>query len=372
LVLNGFTLQNSATSVTVDTIFPVSGNITLNGGTIVLDKDFKMFNPLSLVNFGNITGNLHNFEFCSSTTILPANAPKFQDTRLVLHNDLTLSGITTFSGTCSVDGNGYRLTLGNSGLLSVNGQLTLHNVEVDGIGGANVKCANDSSLLILDDAIWTQTGDTSFVMGAFQCRGNVIFRGAHTFAYQTLKTSVINANAALVLDAGFTFSYDPVRLASKTLLSFVDATSELVLNGATLHATTTGLNLTKGSMVVLGDSGLSSEIKTIGATKIDNGITFGDGVSASSDFGCDITSGSQLLFSNGSLNYKNLLSTSWLMENALSALHMGTATTLRIYNTLNLGLGVALCEDNVTIARVTSAYVLGNVSAINNLFFQQI
>ncbi|MDR3550926.1 MAG: hypothetical protein P4L31_05930, partial [Candidatus Babeliales bacterium] len=46
LVLNGFTLQNSATSVTVDTIFPVSGNITLNGGTIVLDKDFKMFNPL--------------------------------------------------------------------------------------------------------------------------------------------------------------------------------------------------------------------------------------------------------------------------------------------------------------------------------------
>ncbi|MDR3550322.1 MAG: hypothetical protein P4L31_02830 [Candidatus Babeliales bacterium] len=372
LVENGFTLQSSATSLIFDSVFPVSGPIALNGGTLILTRDLIFANPASLLSWGNVTGNNQTISLSPSMSSISTTAVTFQDTKLILNNDVTFSSVTTFSGNCSIEGNGYKLTLGSIGAINIFGQLLLHDVVLDGVVGGNVKCLNDNALLILDQTTWIQKGNYTFSTGAFQCRNEVIFRGAATFTYQTLKTSVINADASLLLDSGFTFNYDPIRLASKALFAFVDATSLLILNGATLHTTTTGLNLTKGSMIVGGDSVLSSDLQTTGSIIVDNGITLGDGLQASSDFACNITTGAHLRLDTGSLNYKNLLSSSWLMESSLSTLNLGAYTTLRLYDTLNLGFGIALCDDNVTIARASNAQLLGNVSAGNNLVFTQI
>jgi len=372
LAQGGFVLQNSSTSLIFDSAFPVSGLISLNNGTLILNRDLIFTNPAVLLNWGNIIGNSHTISLSSSMSSIPTTAALFQDTQLVLNNDVTLSGVITFSGISSIEGNGYKLALGSIGAINIAGQLLLHDVVLDGVVGANVKCINDNSSLILDKTTWIQKGDFKFLTGAFQCRNEVIFKGAATFTYQTLKTSLINANATLLLDSGFTFNYDPIRLASKTLLAFADETSLLILNGATLHTTTTGLNLTKGSMLVDGDSVLSSELKITGTSIVDNGITLGDGIQASSDFACNITTGARLRISQGSLNYKNILSSSWLMENGLSTLNLGAHTTLRLYNTINLGFGIAVCDDNVTIARAPLAQLLGNISAGNNLVFAQI
>ncbi|MCX5921742.1 MAG: hypothetical protein NTX86_00195 [Candidatus Dependentiae bacterium] len=367
---NGFSLENSTTSVLFDSIYPVSGTITLNNGTLNLNRDLIFNNPTTFTNFGTIVGNNHILSLSQSIVSIPANAPTFQDTKIVLHNDVKLTGKTYFNGTCSIEGNGYTLTLGNAASIILNGQLLMHNVMLDGVAGNNVKCKNDSSLFIFDDVTWIQTDDFSMVVGAFQCRNCVTFKGPHLFAYQTLKTSLIKANATLLLDHGFTFSYDPVRLASKTLLAFADSTASLVLNSATLCATTTGLNLTKGSLFVAGDSSLCSDVITNGTTIIDNGITFGDGQEAN-DFSCTVATGARLSVTDGSVNYKNVLSSSWNMQNSLSMLNMGVGTILRLFATLDLGYGQTLCDDNVTIARVSTAQILGNVSAVNNLFFEQ-
>jgi len=371
-VENGFSLSTAATSLIFDSVFPVSGPIALNGGTLILTSDLIFTNPALLLSWGNVTGNNHTISLNPGTSSIPTFAATFQDTKLILNNDVTLSSVTTFSGNCSIEGNGYRLALGSIGAINISGQLLLHDVVLDGVVGANVKCLNDNALLILDQTTWIQKGNYTFLTGAFQCRNEVIFKGAATFTYQTLKTSVINANASLLLDSGFTFIYDPIRLASKALLTFVDATSLLVLNNATLHSTTTGLNLTNGSMVIGGDSILSSDLKTTGTIVLDNGITLGDGLLASSDFAVDIATGARLRIDTGSLNYKNLLISSWLMENSLSTLNLGAHTTLRLFKSLNLGLGIAVCDDNVTIARAANAKLLGNVSAGNNLVFTQI
>ena len=57
-----------------------------------------------------------------------------------------------------------------------------------------------------------------------------------------------------------------------------DALSILELNSATLHSTATGLQLTRGAVVVKGDSFLSSD-----ATIVEEAIRFGDGILAAND-----------------------------------------------------------------------------------------
>lgn len=369
---NGFAIANATTSAEFDSVFPVSGPIQLNGGTLTLNRDLLFNNTTILQGMGAIVGQTHMMTLGSTTTGLPSSK-SFQDTTLVLNSDITLTSAITFTGTCTIEGNGHQLILGSVGGIKVgnNSTLQLHNVVVNGVAGSNVQCLNDSSLLILNDTSCIFSSNATFTLGAFQCRNDVEFVGPHTFAYQSLKTSLIMSNAMLILDQGFTFSYDATRSASKTFFQFNDETASMFLNGATLHATTTGLNLTHGTLIARGDCGLSSEIKKVHSAIIDNGITIGDGTSAD-DFAIIIQAGSQLLVSTGSINYYNVNAASWLMENSLSTLHMGPSTTLRLYQTLNLGTGLALCENGVTIARKSAAQLLGNTTAVGNLFFAQL
>lgn len=371
---NGFSLADAFTSAIFDSTFPVSGLIQLNGGTLILNRDLIFNNTTTLKSLGTIIGQGHILSLPQNVASLPSSTRTFQDTKIYLNNNLALSSSITFTGSCFIEGNGHQLILGSNAELKVgnNSTLVLHNVILNRIRGTNVRCLNDTALLILDNSSWIQSDDTTFLVGALQFRNNVIMAGNSRFSYQTLKTSLVTSQANLLLDHGFTFSYDPVRLASKTLLQFSDSSSSLVLNSATIHANAVGLNLTRGSLIIKGSSTLASEIKTIGSSVIDQGITLGDGLSAISDCSTIITPGARLNISQGSLNYNNTLSNSWIMENNAASLNMGKSTTLRLYKTLNLGLGVALCDELVKVARVPVAQLLGSVSAIGDLFFVQL
>ncbi|MDR3551090.1 MAG: hypothetical protein P4L31_06785, partial [Candidatus Babeliales bacterium] len=253
------------------------------------------------------------------------------------------------------------------GSLVVSGILTLQNVILQGISGSNVQLLDDTSVLKLDNVTWIQDGNVTFTHGSLVVDNLVTMQGPWTFAYQTSVASMINQNGTLALDAGFTFSYDPSS-ASQTLLSFNDATSQLLLNGATLHATLPGLLLTNGSLLVISDSIFSSETELVGTTTIDNGITLGNG-NALHDFSGDIAPGIQLQVAQGSLNYNNVALSSWIMENYLSTLFMGTNTTLRLYQTLDLDSGLAIFGNNATLARALAAILDGSIIALGTLNF---
>lgn len=374
LASNGFALANASTSAIFDSIFPVEGPINLNGGTLVLNRDLICRNITTLQGMGVITGQNQVLELSYNTNALPSNTSKFQDTTLVLNNDVSISSAITFMGTCTVEGNGHQIVMGaNSGLkVGNNSSLVLRNVTINGVSGTNVQCLNDGGLLVLDNATWIQKTNSSFVLGTLQFKNDVLFTGTTTFAYQSLKTSLINAQSSLILDDGFTFSYDPTRLASKTLLQFVDATSSLILHGATLATTVTGLNLTRGSLEVYGDSVFAPQTRAIGLNIIDNGITLGDGLSSANDCATTIHAGARLQVAIGSLNYRNVLSSSWFMENSISQLNMGDSTTLRLYQSMNINAGSALLNDNVTLARTPAAQLLGSTAAVGSLFFVQL
>jgi hypothetical protein len=368
----GFALENSSTNAIFDSVFPVSGTLQLNGGTLTLNRDLTFNNTTTIQGLGIVIGNNHMLSMSQSCTVLPANTQKFQDTKIFLNNNVSLSSPVTFSGACLIKGNGHRLILGLNGSIIANGTLLLQDVIIQGVSGTNVRCSTPGSLLILDNSTWIQTANCSFSTGAFQCRNEVNFKGdGKILAYRTNQTSVIGSNSSVLFDSGFTFSYDPAS-SSASLLSFVDKSSQLILHNSLLHTSTVGIKLTKGSLFVCGDSAFASATRQVGETLVDNGITFGDGVSATNDFAGNVSAGSRLRVNQGSLHYKNLNASSWRMENNVSQLYMNQQTRLNLYNSLNLRDGVGIFGSNAVLARVNQAQFIGSVNALGNLIFEQL
>ena len=180
-------------------------------------------------------------------------------------------------GHCAINGNGHSINVANGEMIVASASdLTLFSVKLSSISGSKIRCQDDTSKLILQDAMWTQDGSTTFTSGALLFMNKVTMGGNATFAYQSSQTSTVLAESILQLDEDFTFSYDPIVVASKQLFAFEDETSVLCLNGGSLHATTTGLVLTNGCLFVQENSFISSEVVQTDVFNYDQGITFGD------------------------------------------------------------------------------------------------
>lgn len=347
-------------------MFPASGNIQLNGGTLILSRDLLLSNTTALQGLGTIIGGGHALSLNEDASALPINTNSFQNTRLILNSDITIQSPVTFSsGTCifcTIEGNNHVLTLSGAGAIINNGQLALRNVTLQGVNGSNVQNANPASVLTLDNVTWIQTGSSIFNTGSIVFENSVTFKGPGTsFSYQSNQQSLIASDATLTLESGLTFNYAPSAHASQTLLGFPDQTASLVLHGATLQTTGIGLTLLRGSLIAMGNSFLSP---AVGQT-----ITLGDGTAAH-DMATTIAAGARLKVLNGSLSYNNVNSLSWIMENSVSILEMGFDTILRLYETMNLGIGIAVFDDSTTLQREVTAFLLGSIQTLGVTTFQ--
>jgi hypothetical protein len=368
---NGFALKNAFSSIIFDSVFPMSGPIQLNGGTITLNRDLLLSNTTTLQGLGTIVGGGHILSLNEDASSLPPNTNSFQNTRLILNSDIIIQSPITFSGSCGngsynlfseIEGNGHTLTLMGAGAISNNGQLAIRNLTLQGVSGSNVQNANSASVLTLDNVTWIQTGSSVFTTGSMIFDNTVTFRGAGTsFTYQSNQQSLIATDASLTLASGLTFVYAPSAHASETLLGFPDATGQLILHGATLQTTGVGLTLLRGSLIAMGNSFLAPDVGQV--------ITLGDG-NFVNDMATTIAAGARLKVLNGSLSYSNLLSTSWIMENSVSILEMGLGTVLQLYETMNLGVGIAVFDNGTVLQRAISALLLGSIQTLGVTTFQ--
>ncbi len=319
------------------------GNITLNGGTVKLGCDMYLARGTKI---NNGTIDVQSYSLIYGTQDLTISQNNYFDGNagsVQLRSDVTLDVNWTFSQDCVLDGNGNELTLGSSGniLVEAGSKLRLKNIRIKNITGNNIRCLDDAGNLILDNVRWLQSGDFTYDSGILEYYNRVDMLGtiATTFAYQSMHTSTIYSQSRLKLDSNFTFSYDPIFVASKDLLEFEDDTAVLALRSATLHTTVTGMNLKKGTLQVRGDCHIVAETEEVDIfTMIDEGITFGDRTLAS-DVIVEVDASSSLHISQGSLIYKNVSSSSLLMLNELSTLHISNGATLRLFEDLPLGLG---------------------------------
>jgi len=355
-VTETITLQDSSAELTLQLGGLLASDVVMNDGTVILASDLYLGNGVVFTGNGTVNLSDDSLYFGSEMKSWTSNT-YWSGSGGALHfnSNISLSGTWTFGGNVVVHGNDQIIDLGDTGNIFVdsNSSVLFQGLILENVSDENIQCVDDTAVIMLDDATWCQGEDSSFRFdtGALRfvhkvlmcCNGGV-------FAYSSSETSTICSESKLVLDTGFTFSYDP-GINSKNLVEFEAESSKLVLKSASLHSTATGMQLTKGVLEVKGDSYLSSEkiiIYTTMPQYLDEGIMFGSGTAAD-DFTCCIIGGASLTLSQGSLVYNNTVSNLLLIENKMSLLHIGQQARLVLDESLNVATGGVEFGNHATL-----------------------
>jgi len=204
-------------------------------------------------------------------------------------------------GTVAVNGHDNRLTVNPYGEMVVlpGGLLTLQNIDLDGVQDNNIRCCDRYATVKFSQAHLALSDVFTFTSGALIIDQDVSIDGAGAFNYESNTTSTINTTSSLRL-TNIEFRYAP-SVARKTLVSMLDQTSELYLNGCTLATTRTGLQLYKGTLRVDNVNTLDNE----GGRNVSEAIIFGNGT-ALNDLHIVFHPGGTLTLVDGVVDYRNV------------------------------------------------------------------
>lgn len=371
-------LLNSGAQLILGMNGSAQANIALNGGSIALITDLKLGNDIVLSGSGsvNLVNKLVEFGSNDLTWTGTTNWTGTNGT-VRMRANVTLSGSWTFTNNCTINGRGFTLTLGPTGEIVVgnNSRLVIQDAVIHGIAGNNIRSLDNNSVIVLDNMTWQQSGDYTFTTGGLLFKNTVRMQPNDelvNFAYQTTRTSTVNVSSRLILDSNFTFSYDPIG-GSKDLLVFTDQTSLLELHGGTLHVTSTGINLTNGTIRITQNSSIASEviIPEEGPT-IDNGITLGNN-NILNDQRVFFAPGTNLTLTQGSINYRNVdLENSWRMGDNVTLLILNTGSRLNLYESLDVNPGSVIFGDATILGRVPGKDLFGSIVPLGSLFFVEL
>ncbi len=204
-------------------------------------------------------------------------------------------------GNVIVNGNGHYLNLAGYSLqLAQNGSLVLQNVQLQNVAGNNLRCVGDVGLITLQGSSLYLSSDFSYTTGSLRFDGDVVISGTSSFNYTSNQASTVAGHSLLFLDAGLTFKYAP-GTDNRNLIVFEDVTSRLFLDGCTLLSTTTGLRLTRGTLLIDNKNYFFNS----GATALSEGISFGNGIILD-DLTINILPGASIVLESGIINYDNV------------------------------------------------------------------
>jgi len=228
----------------------------------------------------------------------------FGDGTLVeLFADPDLNMTWTFIGQTTLSGQGEKLKFDSQGGIYVSGKgsaLLFDNICLSGVDGNKIRCSDDTNTLSFYGTTWVQDGNYTLTTGRFEVISDWDLVGSYTFEYATKAASLIQPNGTLFLDLGFTFSYAP-KSNNRDLIQMADSSSRLYMNGATLASSTTGLRLTKGSLIIDKKNFLRND----GAVALSEAITFGNNKVSANDLSIFIIPGANFELLSGVLDYQN-------------------------------------------------------------------
>lgn len=341
----------------------LSANITLNEGTIILERNLYLAQGAILDGEGTMTTGPYTIIIGSDASWTSTIAWVGTDATVELGGNIDLSGTWTFSGQNTISAYGSTLDLSGGGALVVDtdSQLTIRDARISGLHDANIRCVDDTGAITFDNVFLVLDDDFTFSIGSMAFKDLVgIIGDGFVFAYQSQETSTILPNSTLRLDDGVTFSYDPAFNDSQDLLCLYDRTAKLELLGTTLHITDTGMRITTGQIHVRRDS----DVYASG----DYGLIFGDDT-APHDVIVSIDSGIALNIRQGTLQYRNVSTASMFMGNYVSRIALHPSSNFYLYETIDLGTGSLEFYDNTVLARVPGTSIIGSVSIFGSVIY---
>lgn len=196
----------------------------------------------------------------------------FKDSNIILKGDFEFNLPVIFSGVCKINGNGNSLNLGNEGQITVDSNSTIYfeNVSLKNVA-SGLSCVDNSAKIVFRKVTINLLGDWAFENGSILFSSDVFIQGSKKFIYQSSKTSTIDSNSVLYFSNNSSFDYNPSVL-NKNLLNFKDNSSYLYFDNASLFVTTTGLALTKGTLLL--DNNVTFSIL---GNSLSEGLFLGDG-----------------------------------------------------------------------------------------------
>ncbi|MFH1643664.1 MAG: hypothetical protein ABIA74_00615 [bacterium] len=297
-------LSNSDSQLELGLFGEILNNIQLNYGTLLLATDTEIAKDNIISGPGTVNMATKNLYLGSRNTSWETPILwQGNDALLSINSKIDLKDTWTFEGICAINGNLNLIELSQSGSIYVkdNTTLTLRNLTIKGADSDRIICAGNNSKIIFDNTTLMLTdGDYNFDTGSFEILNKVEIRGNQTFSYKTTETSIIHTNAEFYLKNGATFSYAPTT-TNDDLIIFEDPSSMISFHETSLHSTTTGMKLTKGTMKIKGLCYFNSD-----ATNEAEGIKLGDGVNEESDFTVNIEPESSLNLVSGHLVIQNV------------------------------------------------------------------
>jgi WD40 repeat protein len=200
----------------------------------------------------------------------------FDSVNIHLREDLNWFAPVEISGSCVIDGGGSSISFENGGYLTVTtgASLFIKNARLYREGElTNISCHADDSSITFSGCTIGLRHPFEFSKGSLKFVHDVVFSGTNKFIYSSRMTSTIAMKSKLKCDLGATLSYD-APTANRDLFYMSNETSILYLNNCTVHSTSTGLRLTKGTLILENDVTFSAE----GSVPSES-ISLGDGTS---------------------------------------------------------------------------------------------
>lgn len=180
---NGVTFDNFSTVCTFNSFYPVSGPITMNGGTLTLNLPLVLGKTATLATGGIFLGNGLSIDLPNIPgTFSLGGATTFDNTKLILHSDLALTSTTTFSGYCVIEGNKNDIDVNNSSIsISSGATLVIRNAILKNVASTAISSPTNTGALILDNVLWEQAYSTHTFAGDATSVASALMSGVWVF-----------------------------------------------------------------------------------------------------------------------------------------------------------------------------------------------
>ncbi len=274
-------------------------------------EEFKLTSNMQSARWNRQTTS---FALCDTSTVyIMTSAPNnpagltsttftytLNNLRLECFSNLTVNIPIRFEGNCKIDGRGCILNIANVSQWTVaqSSTLELENLLIEGVSGTKFFCFDSTASIICRNVIFSLSGSYSFTSGNLLLSSDLLIQGPYSFTYQSAGLLTVTSGATLLLDTGTTFRYQPPT-TQRDRIVFQDQRATLYLKQCTLSSSVTGLQLTKGSIVVDGNVSVQSD-----AVNSAQAITFGTGA-AQNDVNLFFMPGARLTVRSGFLLSRN-------------------------------------------------------------------